>query len=255
MQANQQDQHNKTTKRNHDVQSPSNQVYERADDHDIDIDTIQIECGIDINNEDEVENVENSDCFYMEDMDEIIKGLEFPQDIEYINSMDDMDNNNTWSDDIKCESEKKDEFNYEYPTSQQLAAPLPLVAPPSIQNTQTMLNTLQNMPWKDLPLNEFIFKFKNDKWVQAQIIYNKYLDKKSEIGLNIAHSSRTAVKNAYTECMRYYQIQNGQGYNYDHTSDTTEELDINTNVLKIFDSLIPDLFDNLDNVASRFNAI
>lgn len=252
-------------------------IYERADDHDVDIeglDAIQIERDHEDDDDDDMDgfvdlenpgNIEYQHTLPDDDtedsdsnivyMDSIIKGLECPQSHEIDDNINDdlwniinptytLDRIDSMEDMEDIENERKDQFKY--PSSFEINSPLHLFTQTSMEKKQAMINKLQQMPWKGLPLNESIYKYKNDKWIQAQIIYAKYMPKQCEFTLNISHPAFVETVNAYKECKRYY------GMNETVNSSLTTNINMDDKVLRIFDSVIPEIFDNLDNVSSRF---
>ena len=78
---------------------------------------------------------------------------------------------------------------------------------------------------------------------QCISIFNRFVARNGPFALNISYATYLESKQRFDSCHRRNMQRNGQMMNAHDEQD----------ILCIFDPVIPDVIDNLENVASRFN--
>ena len=102
---------------------------------------------------------------------------------------------------------------------------------------------LRDLPWSALPLNSSIANHENDKMTQCLCIFKRFVVRDGPFALNIAYHSYLETKQRFEDCYR-------RSHQY---NDPTLATQLERDLLCVFDPVIRDVVDNLENVANRFN--
>ena len=107
---------------------------------------------------------------------------------------------------------------------------------------------LRDMPWSALPLNPIMVKHEDDKMAQCVSIFKRFVARDGPFALNISYATYLETKQRFEGCHRRHIMLT------DLCNDSLSKMQLQRDMLCIFDTVIPDVVDNLENVANRFNA-
>ena len=152
---------------------------------------------------------------------------------------------------------------FQYPSTDSNHSPLPVVATVTTTSCNTVDNknastmeVLRALPWSALPLNASIANHERDKMTQCVIIFERFVVREGPFALNISYATYLETKQRFEECHRRHQVLSQRQHTKQHDDDDKEsasQMALDRDVLCVFDPVICDVFDNLENVANRYN--
>eukprot|EP00484_Ammonia_sp_Unknown_P022737 CAMPEP_0197027498 /NCGR_PEP_ID=MMETSP1384-20130603/7395_1 /TAXON_ID=29189 /ORGANISM="Ammonia sp." /LENGTH=611 /DNA_ID=CAMNT_0042456353 /DNA_START=255 /DNA_END=2090 /DNA_ORIENTATION=+ len=237
-----------------------NLVYQRAclaeseessNEHEADL--VYVDVNYERDNDSETDHDSNSD---------IIHGLQNPEQDEYAAEAFDTDLGESSRPMVSSK------FHVQYASSREISTPLCLFSQTSEEKRKHCMGKLANMPWSDIPLNYAIWRHSKNKYKQCVEIFNKYILRDAEYSLNISGGALRETEFAYLKCMKHYKENKANAslstaragnsksrccsFAFCESREHSTEDQILHELLSVFDNVIPDIFDNLDNIHTRY---
>merc|ERR1712176_1511907 len=110
------------------------------------------------------------------------------------------------------------------------------------------MKLLRELPWSALPLNASIVHHENDKMAQCTVIFERFVVREGPFALNISYATYLETKQRFEKCHRRHQVLSQLTMNLNQRHSINADHEWQRDVLSVFDPVIRDIFDNLENV-------